>query len=152
VVLSYLDCRTSLEEGRMKRRVVPMVMAVVVLFAAGIVLQAAQAPKVPGPVILKGAPMGGVRLDHKIHQEAGVKCDSCHHASNPIMPMKAANQKCSDCHTKAAKAPMKTRYQAAFHDPMAKTGTCVTCHTDAVKKGNKKAPTKCADCHKKENV
>ncbi|RPJ78309.1 MAG: hypothetical protein EHM13_14815 [Acidobacteria bacterium] len=135
----------------MKRRVVLLAAAVAVLFAAGIVLQA-QAQKVPGPVILKGSPMGGVRLDHKTHQEAGIKCDSCHHASKPDVPMKAANQKCSDCHTKAAKPPMKTMYRAAFHDPMAKSGTCVTCHLDNLKKGNKKVPTKCNDCHKKENV
>lgn len=135
----------------MKRRVVAPAMAITVLFVAGVVISA-QAQKVPPPVVLKGSPMGGVRLDHKIHQEAGATCDSCHHESRPEMPMKAANQKCSDCHTKAAKPPMKTMYRAAFHDPMAKSGTCIDCHVKNLKAGNKKVPTKCNECHKKENV
>jgi hypothetical protein len=46
---------------------------------------------------------------------------------------------------------MKTATRGAFHDPMAKKGTCVDCHVAEAAKG-KKAPTKCADCHKKENV
>jgi hypothetical protein len=65
------------------------------------------------------------------------------------MPAKVAQQKCSDCHTKAATAPMKTKYQAAFHDPMAKKGMCVDCHA---KDTTKKTPTKCPDYHKKENA
>ena len=52
--------------------------------------------------------------------------------------------------TKVAAAPMKTKLQAAFHDPMAKKGICADCHVKAVAAG-KKAPAKCADCHKKEN-
>jgi len=59
--------------------------------------------------------------------------------------MKGENQKCTDCHTKTAAAPMKTKLQAAFHDPMAKKGTCVDCHQKAIAAG-KKAPAKCADC------
>jgi hypothetical protein len=110
-----------------------------------------QAAKEPGIVILKGAPIGGVKFDHPKHSKtAGAgKCDTCHHASKTEMPAKAEQQKCSDCHTKAATAPMKTKYQAAFHDPMYKKGTCADCH---VKDTTKKAPAKCLDCHKKENV
>lgn len=107
--------------------------------------------KAPETVVLKGAPMGGVKLEHAKHaKEYGAKCTDCHHASKPEKAMKAAQQKCSDCHTKVAEAPMKTKYQAAFHDPMAKKGTCADCHAKAVAAG-KKAPAKCADCHKKEN-
>jgi hypothetical protein len=65
--------------------------------------------------------------------------------------MKGEYQKCQDCHTKAATAPMKTNTQRAFHDATAKKGTCVDCHTAENAKG-KKAPTKCNECHKKENV
>jgi hypothetical protein len=65
--------------------------------------------------------------------------------------MKAENQKCSDCHTKVAAAPMKTPAQGAFHDKMAKKGTCIDCHVAENGKG-KKAPTKCNECHKKENA
>jgi Class III cytochrome C family len=109
----------------------------------------AQAPKEPDTVVLPAAP-GPVTLNHKAHTTTnGAKCDACHHPSKAEKALKAPNQKCGDCHTKAAAAPMKTKLQAAFHDPMAKKGTCVDCHQQAAAKGNKKAPAKCADCHKK---
>jgi hypothetical protein len=109
----------------------------------------AQAPKAPDSIVLTGAPLGSVTLTHKAHTGTyGAKCDSCHHASKAAKPMKSAQQKCTDCHTKTAAAPMKTKLQAAFHDPMAKKGTCIDCHQEAIAKG-KKAPAKCADCHKK---
>ncbi len=113
------------------------------------------AVKAPDTVVLKGAPAGGVKFDHKKH--AGTdqsKCATCHHASKPEKPAKAAQQKCTDCHTKAATAPMKTTTRGAFHDPMAKKGTCIDCHAAEAAKANKKvpAPGKCTDCHKKENV
>jgi len=125
--------------------------------AAGFVAAAAavhaQAPKEPaGAVVMTGAPTGGVKLEHKLHaKDRGIKCETCHHASKPEKPMKAAQQKCQDCHTKVATPPMKTKTQAAFHDPVAKTGLCITCHVESNAKG-KKAPTKCTGCHKKENV
>jgi len=99
---------------------------------------------------MTGAPLGSVTLSHKAHTTTyGAKCTSCHHASKPEKAMKGAQEKCSDCHTKVAAAPMKTKLQSAFHDPMAKKGTCIDCHQQAIAKGNKKAPAKCADCHKK---
>ena len=109
--------------------------------------------KEPATIILKGAPIGGVKFDHKLHAKdrAAGKCETCHHASKAEKPSKVAHQKCTDCHTKVATAPMKTKTQAAFHDPMAKAGVCITCHTAENAKG-KKAPTKCMDCHKKENL
>lgn len=132
----------------------PRVMLAVstcVLVAAIAAPRAAGQSKEPDTVILKGSPMGGVKFEHKLHaKDRGVKCETCHHASKPEKPSKIANQKCTDCHTKAVAAPMKTKTQAAFHDPMAKAGVCITCHTTENAKG-KKAPTKCLDCHKKEN-
>jgi hypothetical protein len=120
------------------------------VFAAQAAAIHAQAPKPPDTAVLTGAPLGNVTLSHKAHTATyGAKCESCHHASKPEKPMKATQQKCGDCHTKVATAPMKTKLQAAFHNPMAKKGTCVDCHTQAAAKGNKKVPAKCADCHKK---
>ena len=113
---------------------------------------ASKSAPVDDVVILKGAPIGGVRLEHKLHAErAGNDCTVCHHPSKPQKPAKELNQACSDCHTKAAAAPMKTRYQAAFHNPTAQSGTCVDCHKAENAKG-KKAPLKCQECHKKTNV
>ena len=134
----------------MRRWMYVMATVASMAIAGGVASVYAQA-KAPDTVVLKGAPMGGVKLDHAKHAKtSGAKCTDCHHASKTEKPMKAAQQKCTDCHTKAAAAPMKTKLQAAFHDPTAKKGTCVDCHVKAVAAG-KKAPSKCADCHKKEN-
>jgi nitrate/TMAO reductase-like tetraheme cytochrome c subunit len=102
-------------------------------------------------VVLTGSPMGGVRLEHKLHAaRTSNTCATCHHASKPEKALSAPQQACSDCHAKVAAAPMKTRYQAAFHNPTAQAGTCIDCHKTENAKG-KKAPLKCVDCHKKEN-
>ena len=133
----------------MKRLTVVLIAVAALGIAAGGAAVFAQAAKAPDVVILKGAPMGGVKFDHAKHaKKVGDKCDTCHHASKAEMPAKAEQQKCTDCHTKTATPPMKTKLQAAFHDPMAKKGTCIDCHA---KDEAKKAPVKCADCHKKEN-
>jgi len=106
---------------------------------------AAQTP--PTKVVLKGNPMGGVNFDHAAHaKKVGDKCDTCHHASKPEKAMKAKQENCQNCHEKAATAPMKTTAKLAFHDAMAKKGTCIDCHTKAVADG-KKAPLKCNECH-----
>jgi len=124
----------------------------ILLLIASVAAQPKKKADPPDSVILKGAPMGGVKLLHKLHVErAANKCETCHHASNPAKANTAPQQACRDCHTKTAAAPMKTKLQAAFHNPTAKAGTCITCHTTENAKG-KKAPVKCAECHKKENV
>ncbi len=119
------------------------------------------APQKPAPepkkavasdvVVLTGSPMGAVRLEHRLHtQRAGNTCTTCHHASKPEKPATAPQQACSDCHTKVAAPPMKTKLQAAFHNPTAQSGTCIDCHKAEAAKG-KKAPLKCTECHRKEN-
>lgn len=105
----------------------------------------------PGTVILKGAPMGGVKFDHKAHEGRGVKCETCHHASKPEKALASAHQKCQDCHTTTPTAPMKTKAQAAFHNPAATAGICIDCHKAEDAKG-KKAPMKCMECHQKANA
>lgn len=114
------------------------------------VVIAQQAPDVS---ILKGSPMGGVKFPHAAHVKTigDKKCDTCHHASKPEMPLKSANQKCQDCHTKTATPPMKTPTRGAFHNPTAKAGLCIDCHVKE-NAGGKKAPVKCNECHKKENT
>ncbi len=103
-------------------------------------------------VILKGSPLGAVKFEHKLHSEArSVKCETCHHPSRPEKPATALQQACSDCHTKVAISPMKTKLQAAFHNPTATAGTCIDCHKAESAKG-KVPPIKCLGCHKKENI
>lgn len=133
----------------MKKFLVILAAVAVGLSFAGVV--SAQ-EKPPTTTILKGSPMGGVKFDHAKHSKMdGVKCEQCHHASKPEHASKIAHEKCQTCHTKAATAPMKTATQGAFHVAMAKGGTCIDCHVKQNAAG-KKAPTKCPDCHKKENV
>jgi len=144
--------RHRLEDTVTTSRIRIILVSLVAVFAVGFVAAGAvyaQAAKAPDTMVLTGSPLGNVTLSHKAHSATyGAKCENCHHASKPEKPMTAAQEKCGDCHTKVATAPMKTKTQAAFHDPMAKKGTCVDCHVQAIAKG-KKAPAKCADCHKK---
>ena len=78
------------------------------------------------------------------------KCEVCHHASKPEKPLKSPQQACTDCHTKPPTPPVTTGLQAAFHNPTASAGLCITCHKTENSHG-KAAPVKCADCHKREN-
>jgi len=97
------------------------------------------------------AALGGVKFEHKKHAtERAPSCDVCHHASRPEKPSAVPQQACSACHTTVAALPMKTKLQAAFHNPTAAQGACIDCHKAQNAQG-KKAPVKCLDCHKKEN-
>ena len=103
-------------------------------------------------VILRGSALGAVKFEHKLHaQTRAAKCETCHHPSRREKPNTALQQACSDCHTKVAVSPMKTKLQAAFHNPTAAAGTCIDCHKAETAKG-KVAPVKCMGCHKKEKV
>jgi sRNA-binding protein len=131
-----------------KLSIIAIIVAAV--FVAGSVQ--AQVVKPPTTVILKGNPMGGVKMDHAAHGKlVGDKCETCHHASKPEKALKAKQERCQNCHEKAATAPMKTPAKLAFHDALAKKGVCVDCHAKELAAG-KKPPTKCVECHKKENV
>lgn len=129
-------------------------IAIALLFSLGAVtftLNAAE-KKPPETVILKGAPMGGVKFDHKAHIErAEKKCKVCHHPSKPEKAMSSPQESCFECHTKPPAAGLKTNRQGAFHNPTAAAGTCIDCHKAQNAKGMK-APAKCMDCHKKSNV
>ncbi len=110
------------------------------------------AAKVPKDIIILPAPNGGVKFMHTAHsKDRKIKCETCHHPSKTEKPATAAQQACRDCHTRVAKAPMKTKLQTAFHNPTATAGICIDCHKAENAKGMK-APTKCTECHKKENV
>ena len=127
----------------MKKAMLVFALIMGVALVAGPVL--AQTP--PTTTVLKGNPMGGVNFDHAKHGKlVGDKCDTCHHASKPEKPMKAKAEKCQTCHTKTVEAPLKTNAKAAFHDAMAKKGTCIDCHVKEAAAG-KKAPLKCNECH-----
>ena len=119
----------------------------IVLMTSSIAIAQA-APK--APVILKGAPMGGVKFDHTSHMKVAGKCVVCHHASMPAKPLKTPQEACTDCHTRPATPPVTTNLQGAFHNPTATAGTCIDCHTKENAAG-KAAPVKCADCHQKAN-
>lgn len=119
------------------RNVIILLLAMSVLMFASITFAE---EKAPGTVILKGAPMGGVKFDHAAHAKA-TKCDTCHHASKPEKALASAHQNCQVCHTSKVVAPMKTDTKTAMHT------TCIECHKKAAK-----GPTKCTECHQKANV
>jgi len=102
------------------------------------------------PVILKAPTMGAVSFAHSAHTRVAGKCEVCHHASKSAKPLKSPQQPCADCHTKPPTPPVTVSLQAAFHNPTATAGLCITCHKTENSHG-KAAPVKCADCHKKEN-
>ncbi|MFB3920113.1 MAG: cytochrome c3 family protein [Terriglobia bacterium] len=135
-----------------KSSVVALLSFFFCLLALPLVFHAADQAKAPDIIILKGNPMGAVKFDHKTHAEsrAGNKCETCHHVSKPEKPATAPQQACRSCHVKPAVPPMKTATQAAFHNPTAKSGTCIDCHLKANAEG-KKAPTTCMQCHNKAN-
>lgn len=125
-----------------------------ILLGAFLVLMicgSAWAQKVPqGPIILKGAPMGGVKFDHTSHLKVAANCSVCHHDSKPEKPLKSPQEACTDCHTKPPTPPVTTSLQGAFHNPSATAGLCIDCHKKQNNAG-KAAPVKCAECRQKTN-
>jgi Class III cytochrome C family len=104
----------------------------------------------PKDMVLLKASLGTVHFQHKIHSESRkIACETCHHANRPEKPGTAPQEACSTCHALTAKPPMKTKLQAAFHNPTATAGTCIDCHKAQNAKGEA-APVKCLECHKKE--
>ena len=95
--------------------------------------------------------MGAVMFPHSVHTQVAGKCEVCHHASKPEKPLRAPQEACNDRDTEAQRAPVDTSLQAAFHNPSATSGLCISCHKTENTEG-KTAPVKCADCHKKERV
>jgi Class III cytochrome C family len=118
-----------------------------VMVAAGVAVAADE--NKPNDTYTLKAPNGAVKFDHKKHSTA-VKCDTCHHASKPEKALKSPHEACSDCHTNPVQAGMKTKLQAAFHNPTGQSGVCIDCHKKEAAAG-KKTPAKCADCHNKAN-
>lgn len=122
----------------------------VFLFGLACPTRALAQSKAKDTVVLPAA-MGGVKFEHKLHVDrADKKCDICHHPSKPEKALKSPQEACSDCHTKPTQAGLKTGLPAAFHNPMAQSGTCIDCHKKENASG-RKAPVKCMDCHKKAN-
>jgi hypothetical protein len=106
----------------------------------------------PKDVVLLKASLGTVHFQHRIHSETRkIACETCHHANRPEKPGTAPQEACSTCHMLTAKPPMRTKLQAAFHNPTASAGTCIDCHKAQNAKG-KAAPVKCLECHKKETA
>ena len=101
------------------------------------------------PIVVKGAPTGAVQFDHTSHLKVAGKCEVCHHASKPQKPLKAPQEACTDCHTKPSTSSVRVGLPAAFHNPSATAGLCITCHKTENVQG-KAAPVKCGDCHKKD--
>jgi hypothetical protein len=105
-------------------------MVVLAVFLLVGVTHAAEAPKGSVTIKAEGAKMAPVAFQHDKHTK--VECAKCHHKDkdNP--------KACTECH-KMKEEKGAPKVQDAFHN------LCVKCH----KEQGGKAPTKCADCHKK---
>ncbi len=128
-------------------------LAFAAVLAAGAALPgkvAAQAAQKAGPDTVVFTPSRGkVVFLHAKHAKA-YDCSSCHHASRAEKPLTSPQQKCSDCHTSEAVAPMKTTLRFAVHNTVTREGTCLTCHKKEADAG-KSAPVGCMDCHQDNN-
>lgn len=108
----------------------------------------------PEIIILTGNPMGAVEFRHRLHtQIREIQCSVCHHQSRPQKPLTTPYQPCRSCHTEPASAPTITNTQAAFHNPDASAGLCITCHkTEDAEHKHKLAPVTCLECHNPANT
>lgn len=129
-------------------RVAAAAVMICFVMASPPAVQGQDAPS--APIILKGAPMGGVKFPHFWHMKVAGKCEACHHPSRLEKPLKEPQEPCGDCHTRTATPPMRTKHQAAFHNPSATAGLCIDCHKTENASG-RAAPVKCVECHKPEN-
>lgn len=118
---------------------------VVMLFASGaFAVKATQAPaKITVDEAAKKQP--AVTFDHAAHGKL-TKCETCHHTQKGLTGASADEvKKCSSCHLTPEKAETPKMSEMSmtknpFHIK------CISCHKEAK---DPKAPTKCADCHKK---
>jgi hypothetical protein len=136
----------------MRRHLSPVLVVLACVFAIGLtaVWLQAQTATEPDTVLMKRATIGVVTFEHKLHaHDRKVACETCHHPARPGVPMKTPQQACSTCHTSKPAAPMKTSNRDAFHDALARKGTCIDCHIELNAKAAKKevAPVRCATCH-----
>lgn len=133
----------------MKLRFVTLTLAGVALvaLAPGRVVAQDTATSRPDTIVFTPE-RGTVVFLHGRHSK-DFECKSCHHESRPEKPLEKENQKCSSCHTAEPTGPVTTSLRNAMHDTEAREGTCYTCHNKASAEG-KEAPTRCADCHKRE--
>lgn len=79
--------------------------------------------------LYKNNEMPPVKMSHQKHEDADVKCITCHHKDNNDDRIKV----CSKCH-------MKKGSEDVLHDDL-----CIGCHEDM-----KRGPTDCEACHKEE--
>ena len=96
------------------------------VFSALLSARSQQAPAAPHHA--EGNDHGGCEIPHSAHTHVAGKCEVCHHGSKPEKPLKSAQEACTDCHTKPPTPPVKTGLQAAFHNPSASVGLCISCH------------------------
>jgi nitrate/TMAO reductase-like tetraheme cytochrome c subunit len=98
-------------------------------------------------IVLRGKNMAPVSFDHAAHMSLERGCIACHHESKNQKPSVNEFEKCGECHTQPATAPVTTNWTNAFHNVSATKGLCIDCHKDELKAG-KQAPVQCKQCHR----
>lgn len=91
------------------------------------------------------------RFNHSTHAALGLDCGVCHH-DREHKPLTAesigaltdgAELRCVSCHNETLPAAELQKPKDVFH------ALCQTCHKEGYQ--DKKGPTKCTDCHIKQN-
>ncbi len=102
----------------------------------------------PDKIVLEGKTRPAVTFPHNRHVEAGLSCKDCHHVyengKNVLDEGKLEEGnpgiRCSTCHGQSTRPDPKT----AFHNQ------CIGCHNKSLKKGEKRGPRYCGECHKRK--
>ncbi len=126
----------------MRRSLPAVILCVAAVFFVVITISTAGAQKkAPEPMtlLLEGAKLPPTPFSHATHVEkAKLDCVVCHHKDkDPKEP-----DKCTQCHLLKEVKDNAIPAKDAFHK------NCQPCHKESAGKGVK-APTKCAECHKK---
>jgi len=110
-----------------------------VFLLGGTYLLAQQVPE--ECVVDVGGRMAPVKFSHAKHAtEYKIDCKTCHHKAQD--PTKGV-QKCVECHGLKGGKEGAPKAMLAYHK------NCVNCHKKVNAEQQKKAPTKCNECHKK---
>ncbi|MDY6791859.1 MAG: cytochrome c3 family protein [Thermodesulfobacteriota bacterium] len=113
----------------MKARTVVMIVMIILYTVALAVAMQNQGAK---DITLDGGKKGAVGFPHHLHQNAISDCNACH----GVFPQTAGIIK-------------ELKIQKKLKKKQVMNKTCIKCHREKKKAGEKTGPTKCSQCHVK---
>ena len=113
----------------MKARTIVAILIIIIFTGALAVAVENQGAK---DIKLDGGKKGGIDFPHHLHQNAIGDCNACHN----VFPQTAGIIKDLKIQKKLKKKQVMNK-------------TCIKCHKEKKKAGEKTGPTKCSQCHVK---